>query len=445
MRFGRTRARGDLREARLISQAMALEEHTPPGFISYGVFLVVGLILFAILGAAVFPVITSATAMGVVRPIGSVKPVQHVEGGAVLAVYVRDGDIVEKGQRLMRLDSTEAQKRYSQVDAEYWSYVAEAERLRAQADRRAPDFTILPEKHSDLGVAQQRIFHQATQTHANLLAGLKERHAQALSNLRLLQARIEGARGQRQVQAEQHTIYKQLLEKGYTAKVKYLDVRRELLEVESRIVETEAERAMALSAFEEAATAIASFEAERRQQAIDRLGEIAGLVAQVRETRARLAASLQRLEIVAPDAGYVNKLKHLAAGGAVLPGDIVAEIVPVADQMIVEAQVEPRDVGFLNLGQTAKLIIEGFDVARFKPLEGRLTHVSASSFQQDDGASYFLAKIVLEAPALEGASIPHSIRPGMTVAVSITIGERSLLEYLMRPLYDSFGRIFSER
>lgn len=449
MIFRRKKPRtGAFKEARLISQAMALEEHTPPRFVSYGVGLIVLLIFVAVAGAAVFPVITSADAAGIVKPTGSVVPVQHVEGGAVVDVLVRDGDFVEKGQTMLRLSAGEAQKRFDQVDAEYWSYIAEAERLKALAGNRRPSFQNLPESRGELAVAQMEIYRQSIDLRAQRLVGLDEKQKQAQSQIALLDARLNGARAQARLLSEEYEIYRGLLDKGYTTKIKFYEVRRELAETRSRILEVIAERTSAEAVLDEAVSSIREFESEERQTALNRLGELTGLIEQTLESRTRLAQSVERTEIVAPVSGFVNNLKHKSLGAAVQPGDSIAEIVPYENGMVVEAKVTPRDVGFLKEGQPARVVIEGFDVLRFKPLRGELTHVSASSFVEQDGVYYFLIDIALNAADESDASIAQTrrvLRPGMSVQANIITGERSLLEYLMRPLYDSFSHVFSER
>lgn len=436
---------GAFREARLISQALALEEHAPPRFITYSVAVVVGLVAIALVGAAVFPVITSSDAAGIVRPIGTLKRVQHVEGGEVAEVLVRDGDLVQQGQALMRLDPAEAQKRYDQVDAEYWGNIAEAERLQALADGRQPSFSMLAPKHAAMAAAQSRIFDQTLMLRATQLDGLQKAHTQAESQLARLNARLSGSYVKRRSLREEYQIYQGLLDKGFTTKIKYLEAQRAFLAATSDIAELKAEIAAAEAAFQAAGAGIAEFEATGRQAALDRLGELSNEQAQVQESRARLAASLTRLDIAAPTAGYINNLNPTARGAAVLPGSIIAEIVPLGEKLVVEAKVSPRDIGFLSKGQPVKLVVDGFNAGRFQSLQGELTHISPASFVEEDGTNYFRVDIALDTPADATSYVLNNLRPGMVVNANIITGERSLLEYLVRPIYDSMGSIFSER
>lgn len=445
-RLGRGgKEKGAFREARLISQALALEEQSPPRFVTLGVVTVVGLVAVAIIGAAVFPVVTSADAAGTIRPAGTLKQVQHVEGGEVTEVLVRDGDLVQQGQTLMRLNPAEAQKRYDQVDAEYWGNIAEAERLSALAEGREPRFAMLPEKHGAMAAAQSRIFRQTLLLRETQLQGLREIHSQAESQLTRLGARLNGMYARRQSLREEYNIYKGLLDRGLTTKIRYLEAQRAFRDSASDIAELMAEITAAESTFEAAAVGIAEFEATGRKEALDRLGELSNEEAQVQESRARLAASLNRLDIVAPTTGYINNLNPTTGGAAVLPGSIVAEIVPIDEQLVVEAKVGPRDVGFLTKGQPVKLIVDGFNIGRYQSLHGKLIHISAASFVEQDGAYYFLVDIALNAPVEATSSLLRQLRPGMAVNANIITGERSLLEYLMRPIYGSLNSVFSER
>ena len=141
----------------------------------------------------------------------------------------------------------------------------------------------------------------------------------------------------------------------------------------------------------------------------------------------------------------VHNLRFRSPGAVIAPGDVIAEIVPEGEPLIVEAKVTPKDVGFLELGQQARITVDGFNARQHAILTGELSHVSASSLVQQDGEPYFLANLEVDPSVGENALLFSSLRPGMSVHASIVTGEGSLLRYLIQPVYDSLETAFSER
>lgn len=436
-----------LRQARLLSQALALEEYEPPRIVLYGAVVILGLIGLFFVGAALVPVVTAASAVGVVSPIGSVKPVQHLEGGTVGEVLVREGDRVEQGQTLLRLSSEDHRRRLEEVDAQYFALVAEAARLSAEAEGRPPVFDEVPDRHRAIAAAQGTLYRQGEISRETERATLTERRRQAEAQADVLTARLRGLESQRGDLAQQYEIFRELSQKGYASKVRYLEAKRELSSTVSGIAETRAELDSARASIAEAEASLAEFGANVRKDALQRLSEISGEAAQVRAALERMRSNVVGLEVRAPQAGFVNKLKFRTAGTVIPPGGVIAEIVPSDETLVIEAKIQPRDVGFLEPGQRARVVVDGFDVSKFGVLDGFLTHISAGSFQEEDGAYYFNVEIAVgeETQAPDAADLIRSLRPGMSVSANIITGERSFLRYLMRPVVESVEAVFSER
>ena len=442
---GRLMGKATIEQARLLSQAMALEEYQPPRVVLYGVAIIVGLMAIAGVGAAIMPVVSSANARGVVAPIGAVKPVQHVDGGSVAEVFVDNGAAVEAGQPILRLSGDENRKRRDQVDAEYYGYLVEAERLRALLEERAPDFSRVPAERRELAETQQEIYRRTLEGWDNQIASLHERRKQAEANAVAARAAIRGMRSERAILQEEYDIFAQLVGKGYASKVRFLEVKKNLTRVVSGLDAAAADLAASEAAVAEATASIDELHSTQRQKVVDRLGEVSASLAQARETRARLQGSVDRLMVTAPRAGYVHKLKFRSPGAVIAPGDVIAEIVPLGEPLIVEAKLLPRDIGFVAQGQSARITVDGFDVSRYSVLQGTVSQISASSLVDEEGVTYFLANLAVDPADDANRRLATSLRPGMAVSASIVTGEGSFLRYLIRPVYDSLQTIFSER
>lgn len=439
------RNKSSIANARLLSQAMALEEMNPPYVILYGAALILGLLAVVLGAAAIAPVVSSANAQGVVQPSGAVKPIQHLAGGLVAEVYARNGARVAAGTPILRLSGDDDRKRFDQVSAEYFAAVAELEGLSALIEDRRPDFRALPETQADLATAQMKVYLQSLEAKKSQRASLVETRRQAEANAAALTSRIKGLREERALLTEEFEIYRGLVDKGYVTKVRYMETRRELARVRGSLGQTRSELEAARATVAETDARLAEFDAVERKKVIDRMGEVSATLAQVKESRARLQGSVDRLLVTAPIAGIVHNLRFRSLGAVVAPGDIIAEIVPEGEPLIVEAKVLPRDVGFLREGQTARITVDGFDVSEHAALQGVLAHVSASSLVEQDGEAYFLANLEVDPNAADNAQLFPSLRPGMAVQASIVTGEGSLLRYLIEPVYVSLETAFSER
>lgn len=439
------RGKTSIKNTRLLSQAVALEEMNPPYVILYGAGLIVGLLAFALIGAAVVPIVSSANTQGVVTPAGAVKPLQHAAGGSVAEVFVQNGAFVAAGDPILRLSGDDDRKRFDQVDAEYYAAVAEMERLNALAEGRRPNFDMLPESRRELGDAQRMVFLQILDSRKSAREALVESGRQAAANIAGLNSRVRGLREERALLDDEFATYRGLVEKGYVTRIRYLETQRELVRVKSALAEAISERTAAQSAKAESDARLAEFDSIERKTVIDRIGEVAGTLAQVRESRARFSGSVDRLLVVAPLSGVIHNLAFKSPGAVVAPADVIAEIVPQDEPMIVEAKVAPRDVGFLREGQRARITVDGFDVSQHSALHGVVSHVSASSLAEQDGEIYFLANLTVDPVTDANRILFASLRPGMAVSANIVTGEGSLLRYLIQPVYDSLETAFSER
>ncbi|MGZ0188047.1 MAG: HlyD family type I secretion periplasmic adaptor subunit [Alphaproteobacteria bacterium] len=419
---------------------------TPPYVVLYGSALIVGLLALVLVGSAVTPVITSANATGIVTPSGSVKPIQHLAGGSVAEVFVRNGAFVKEGQSLLRLRGDDDRERFDEVNAEYFAAVAEYEQLSALAHAQRPDFSALPVSQKAMGDAQRAVYSQTLKARSSQRAALKQSRRQAEARANALESKIDGLHDEYTLLYDEFKNYRSLLEKRYVTRVRYSEMRRELSRLQSSISQTMAELKAAQATIAETRARMTEFNSVERKKVVDRMGVVTATLAEVKETRERLRGSVDHLVIVAPRDGIVHSLAYRSPGSVITPGAVIAEIVPKDGSLIVEAKILPRDVGFLTQGQTARITVDGFNVAQYATLQGVLERVSATSLiDEQNGEPYFLANLEVDPATADNSALFSSLRPGLSVQVSIVTGESSLLRYLIQPVYDSLQNAFSER
>ncbi|WP_417836852.1 HlyD family type I secretion periplasmic adaptor subunit [Thalassospira tepidiphila] len=439
-RFRRSR-----RMARYLSHAVLLEEGGISVFVrSAMVMLSVGF-LALIAWSATTEIKETAITFGQVMPTSAVNKIQHLEGGIIEQIMVRDGDLVEQGQVLIRLKADGAQAELSQTETRLGNLQLEAERYRALAEGREPDFTTLMVQYPELAQNQDEIYRIQTELDANqseiLQVQIKERNAE-LAQLSEQEATL---RKSVDLLSQEVTMRRSLYEQGLNSKVLFLNIQRELNEAQGNLSGVIAEKARARETIAEANLRLNELEKTQREEAITELGRLGGEIAQAREALRKLRDRVDRLEIIAPTRGYIKGLQFTTIGGVIAPAQVVMELVPVDDVLIAETRISTEDIGHVHLGQPVTVKVSAFDFIRYGGINGELVSISASTFVDEDGRPYYKGKVALEADAVgEGASA-QKIIPGMTVQADIQTGERTLLQYLLKPVYVSLDQAFSER
>ena len=433
-RFRRSR-----RMARYLSHAVLLEEGGISVFVrSAMVMLSVGF-LALIAWSATTEIKETAITFGQVMPTSAVNKIQHLEGGIIEQIMVRDGDLVEQGQVLIRLKADGAQAELSQTETKLGNLQLEAERYRALAEGREPDFTTLMVQYPELAQNQDEIYRIQTELDANqseiLEVQIKERNAE-LAQLSEQEATL---RKSVDLLSQEVTMRRSLYEQGLNSKVLFLNIQRELNEAQGNLSGVIAEKARARETIAEANLRLNELEKTQREEAITELGRLGGEIAQAREALRKLRDRVNRLEIIAPTRGYIKGLQFTTIGG------VVMELVPVDDVLIAETRISTEDIGHVHLGQPVTVKVSAFDFIRYGGINGELVSISASTFVDEDGRPYYKGKVALEADAVGEGAAAQKIIPGMTVQADIQTGERTLLQYLLKPVYVSLDQAFSER
>jgi multidrug efflux pump subunit AcrA (membrane-fusion protein) len=377
-----------------VAKAILLEEAAPPAYMKTTVKLVCYTLAIFFLWALFATLDVVAIAPGQIMPIQAVKVIQHVDGGRIASIDVVDGQAVQEGQVLMRLNSTEAGAEYQTLAAKYWGLYARVERLRALLGDKPADFSKAPKEYRQL-VAEQE-FTLKTQ---------KDQISQLQNEIKIY-SEVSAIRGD-------------LAKEKLNTRVQALDAQRNLSGAQAELL-------------------------RYRRTSMDELNASANELAQTGEQLTKLQDRLTRVDILSPVDGVVQDLKFRTIGGVIPPGATLMNVIPLDGKMHAEVRVSPTDIGFVKKDQAARLKIGTFDFMRYGTIEGKVSMVSAFSTLDEKQQPYF--KVIVSLPqSYLGEDQNKRIDPGMTVQADIMTDRQSVLRYLLRPIYAAFKQGMRER
>jgi adhesin transport system membrane fusion protein len=434
------------RQIRHLAQFAIVEEAGISVVSRSAVVIVSAVVVSFLVWAAFMHIDEVAVTFGSAVPAKSVQVVQHLEGGIVRDILVEDRAMVEAGQTLVRLDPIQAAAELEQTQSRRMGLIIRIERLRAFAEGRAPNLAEIPEKYMPLVTDQLDILKANRERWISQRRVFEEQILQKREEIRAAQHQERAVAEQLQLVTEEVGMRETLFASGHSSKVDYYAVRRQRAAVESELSRLKGQESTAAKALDELSKRIADLDNNIRQDARGELGTAAAELAQLDDSLSRLADRVNRLEVVSPIKGYVQNLKAKTVGAVVPAGGMLMEIVPVDDNLLVETRISTRDVGHLHAGQKVIVKVASYDFVRFGSVEGHLKDISATTYvDEKDNSPYYKGWVEIAHPWVGSTPGENRILPGMTVQADIITGDKTLLQYLLKPLQKSFSQAFRER
>jgi HlyD family type I secretion membrane fusion protein len=416
--------------------------------------LLVLVLVFAVGGgwAAVAPLAGAAIAPGVISPEGSRQTVQHLEGGIIREILVHDSDVVAEGQALVVLEGVGARAEVGRLAERLRTLAAQEARLRAERADVAQirfDHAILADAEAPavaaVRAAQLNFFQTRRAAAANREAIQGERIDQLERQIAGLQRQLVSNRRQRELIQEETTDVDELYRQGLERKSRLLALQREDAALLGAAGELEAQIAQAEEAIGETRLEIMEIRIQRIEEVDEQLAEAQMQRGEAEEELAAADDTLRRTEIVAPIAGTVLDLRFKTTGGVIGPGEPVLDLVPLADQLIIEARVRPADIDDVAAGQSAHVMFPSLPQRRLLRIAGEVESVSADALTDEHaGQTYYQAKVTVDRGDLAQAAPGVELTPGMPVEVFIATTERTLLAYLLQPIREILAHTFRE-
>ena len=398
------------------------------------------------------PLGSAALAPGSVTVEGYRKTVQHLEGGIVKAIHVRDGDTISKGQVLIELDDTSSRAQLETLRGQLFSALAREARLIAERDGKSTVIfpaTLInatdPRAQEDMRV-QNQSFVVRKRSRAGEIEILKEQRQQLL-------AKIEGIKAQRTSRSNLSSSlnkelldFRAMLKEGYVEKQKVSELERRLAESEGDRGDFVANIATAQTQISEIELKILQIDKEFQREVIEELSKVQSELSELNEKTQWLDDTVTRTVIKAPESGMVLGLTVHTLGAVIPPGGHLLDIVPQQEKLVIEAQVSPVDIDRVHTGQSCEIRFSSFKSAKTPKVSGRLTTLSADRLTDEQNkVSYYLARVEVDKAGLEELRQRGLILlPGMPAEVLINTGDRTFFEYLMQPLSNIFARSLIE-
>lgn len=371
------------------------------------IWLIVLSVMVFFVWAANAPVKEVVRGTGRIAPKMQTQVVQNLEGGIVEEILVAEGDIVEGGQRVAKMDETQFMSAYQELQEQRLALLLKLQRLAAEVNHTS-DFS-----------PEAELLKEAPEYAASEISLFKARREQLFSSVKTLR---ETARLQR----KEVEMLRPMAERQAIPEIELVRAEQAAVDSEGRVQAIQNE-----------------FEANRSQ-------EYSETLMRLRQTEEKIRAKndqLRRTDVISPVRGIVNKVSATTIGGVVRPGDPLIEILPLDETLRVEGRVDPRDIGFVFVGMPAVIKLTAFDFSIFGALEGKLVHVGADTVVDErhrDPRPYYEVFIELDTTSIQGPDGIVDVRPGMQAEIELESGERTVLQYLLKPLFKA-TEAFSER
>jgi HlyD family type I secretion membrane fusion protein len=401
--------------------------------------------------ASLAPLASAAVANGIIVTDTNRKVVQHLDGGIVAEILVRDGAAVEAGQVLMRFDDLETRSAVTLLEDQRRAYAAQEARLLAERDEK--DRLVFPQdlealrghpQVAEILAGQERIFESQRASLKGRAEVTRQRIAQYEAQIRSFEAQLDAGSRQLVLIGQELVGVQELFDKGLERKPRLLSLKRAAAELDGEQGEFSNRMAQAREAIAEAEMEILSMRADRHTEVTAELREVQMRLAEIREKLAAAQIRLGRRDLVAPEAGTVLNLRFFAPGSVVQPGGPVLDLVPRDDRLVVEARVRPVDIDVVHVGLPAKVVLSAFKMRTTPQISAEVVGVSADALKDErTGELYYTARVVADPDQLRDLADIH-LQPGMPAETLIVTGERTMLQYLLQPIRDTFRTAFRE-
>ncbi|NEV61105.1 HlyD family type I secretion periplasmic adaptor subunit [Thiorhodococcus minor] len=401
--------------------------------------------------AALAPLDGAVVAQGVVAVESAKKTIRHLDGGIVKEIFVREGDRVAEGDVLIRLDDTEAEAQLEIARGQYLSLLAQQARLTAERDDLpAIEFpSELLESQDDPRIEQavrgeERVFRARRQALDGEREVLEQRSEQLHEQIRGLEALAESKLKRIKLYQEEIAGLMKLFDKGLGDKSRLREWERLVAELEGERGQHQSDVAAARVQIGETEIQAAQLKRQFTSEVVSELRDVVTKLADLREQIRAYGARLERTVMKAPVSGAVVGTSVHTEGGVIRAGDHIMDIVPEGDSLIIEARVQPIDIDRVAVGLEADLRLSAFNARTTPVISGRVETVSADRLiDQATNMPYYLARIRVTPEGL--AKIKgRTLQAGMPVDTMIKTGERTFLDYLIRPFSDRIAKAFKE-
>jgi len=381
---------------------------------------------------------------GKVIPSRQLQLVQSLDGGVVTAILVREGEVVEKDQLLLKIDETRATSGVRENAATGFALRARQARLRALAEGTSfqPPTGSNSDEDKSIVAGERRLYEQRIFELNNLVGINRQQVEQRQQELSEMRARKASAERSLELTQQELAKTKPLLASGAVSEVDILRLDRDIGRARGDVEQASAQIARVQAAIGEAQRKIQETEYSFRNEARRDLADVMGKLSALTEGAVALSDRVDKSQIKSPVRGRVQRLLANTVGGVVQPGKDLVEIVPLDDALVLEAKVQPKDIAFIHPGQAATVKFTAYDFSIYGGLVATVENISPDTIVDERGNAFYLVRV---RTAQVNFSEKMPIIPGMTAEVDILTGSKTVMSYLLKPVLKGKAYALSER
>lgn len=418
-----------------------------PRIVRLTIWGVIGFFIFLLVWAH-FAIIDEVTkGEGKAIPSSRIQKIQNLEGGIVAQIYVHEGQIVEAGAPLVRLDDTRFASNVGETEAERVAMELRVERLSAEVDNRPLNITEAARKAVPNQVSnEESLYLSRRQQLADEIGGLQQQLLQRQQELREFSSKQDQYRNSLNLLRQEIGMSEPLVQQGAISPVEVLRLKRSEVETRGMLDGTTLAIPRAQAAINEVQRKIDETRGKFRSDALGQLNEARTNLSKAQATSKGLEDRVSRTMVTSPVRGIVKQMMVNTVGGVIQPGSDMAEVVPLDDTLLVEAKIRPQDIAFLHPGQEAMIKFTAYDYTIYGGLKGKLEQIGADTVMDEEKKNtFYIIKLRTDRSHLGTDEKPLLIIPGMVASVDIITGKKSVLSYLLKPIIKSRAEAMHER
>ena len=387
-----------------------------------------------------------ARGQGEVIPSGENQMIQNLEGGIVEEILVQEGESVKKGQILIKIDNQKSVSSYSsnEIKAE----ALKAQILRLKAESTGQKFMVPPDLKKRLAQFidnEKSLYNTNKQQLNSKLNALREKLVQKKQELAEAYSQRDHLESSYSMISREVRMTKPMVAKGVRSKIDFLKLQREANEISSKYDAAKKSIPRLKSAIKEVQSNIKEVKLNFQSEAKSKMNEAVAEFKSLQVTSTALEDQVTRTIVKSPMKGIVQKLYVHTVGGVIQPGEDIMEIVPSDETLLVKVRIKPKDIAFIYLGQRAIVKFTAYDFSIYGGLEGKVVLISPDSIKDDEGNVFYEVRIKTDKNYIGRDGKKLKIIPGMTTSVDIITGQKTVLDYILKPILKTKQYTFTER
>ncbi len=395
-----------------------------------------------LLWAAFAPLDEIARGDGKIIPSQKLQTLQSLDGGLIQDILVHEGQIVNAGDILIKIDPTRFIASAAESQAQIIGLQAETARLKALVSAEAPSFPEAVSSHEDLLNRESKLYESSLAELEQQQQVYESQINQRQEELNEASAAVEQHRKTLTLTEQELNATRPLLASGAVSDIDVLRLEREVVRVKGELNRAQAVRERSKAAITEAQNKKQEVALNMTNRWRNQLAESSSKLDALLKAEQGLSDKVQQADIRAPIRGTVQRLYAHTIGGVLTPGREVVDIVPLDDKLVVEARIHPKDIAFIKLGQKATIRLSAYDFSIYGGLYAKVTHISADTITDEKDNTYYQVRLTTDQSTLHKDLL---VIPGMTAQVDIITGKRTVLMYLLKPLLRASSTALRER